>query len=337
MKVVIIGSGIAGLSAAWELGNQGVTDITILDRYPVASRASWAGGGILSPICPWDYPQAVQELFLESRRQYAAFFARIQQESGIDPEFRRCGLRIHRTDQEKAGRWCRRYAVTYHPEDDDSIFLPDFAQVRNPRLLQGLVQALRRRGVVFETGVAALPPQKGVPVTGVTDGRRHWPADVVVAATGAWTAHWLNESRLPTPVKGQMVLFETEKQSLGPIVIDLAEDIYLVPRRDGLVLAGSAVEPGVWDQLPDAEVIARLTAKAKKLDPSLMHAKVVAAWAGLRPYQPDGVPLIGAHPEVPRLFLHCGHYRNGINLNPASAQRLVASILGKIPADNSRD
>jgi len=337
VKVVIVGSGIAGLGAAWELGNRGVTDITILDRYPLATRASWAGGGILSPICPWDYPQTVQRLFLQSRRQYDAFFAQVQEESGIDPEYQRCGLRIRGTNLKKAEDWCRQHDVACQIEAENQICLPDFAQVRNPRLLKGLIKALRRRGVVLESGVTVQPPEPDAIVHGISDGARWWPADVVIAATGAWTARWLGEASRPTPVKGQMVLFASQAKASAPIDIDMAQDIYLVTRRDGHILAGSTLEPNTWDQLPDAEAIAQLTARARKLNPTLNQVPVVAAWAGLRPYQPNGIPLIGPHPNMPGLHFHCGHYRNGFNLNPASAQQLVDGILDKTPADNPCD
>ena len=327
MKVVIIGSGIAGLSAAWELGNRGVRDITVLDQYPLATRASWAGGGILSPICPWDYPEPVQRLFLDSYRQYDDFFARIQHESGIDPEYLRCGLRIQPVALEKAGNWCSRHGIRHEISatgKTPGLFLPDFAQVRNPRLLKAMLSLLRERGVRFVSGVRIQPPPQEHRLAYVTDGQQRWHADAFVAATGAWTARWLGDSRLPTPVKGQMVLFASGKSGVRPMRI--AERIYLVPRQDGQVLAGSTLEPGTWDSLPKQQAIETLIAEAAALDNTLTPDRVVATWAGLRPYQPDGIPLIGRHERISNLYLHCGHYRNGFNLNPASCQRLVDAM-----------
>lgn len=324
--MVIIGSGMAGLSAAWELGNRGVKDITVLDRYPLATRASWAGGGILSPICPWDYPESVQRLFLQSYAQYDDFFAAIQAESGIDPEYHRCGLRIRHVDREKALRWCRQQDIAHSFQTDaNELLLPDFAQVRNPRLLKALVSLLRQRGVKLIAGVSVHPPEKQQRLAFVTDGRQRWSGDVFVAATGAWTARWLGDAALPTPVKGQMVLLDSGVKGSRPMLID--REIYLIPRKDGRVLAGSTLEPGKWDSLPDEQAITRLVASARQRDAALAKAPLIAAWAGLRPYQPDGVPLIGPHDSIENVYLHCGHYRNGFNLNPASCQQLVDSIL----------
>jgi len=336
VKVVIVGGGIAGLSAAWELGNRGVQDITVLDRYPMATRASWAGGGILSPICPWDYPETVQRLFLDSFSQYDEFFARIHAESGIDPEYLRCGLRIRGVNRDQSANWCQRHRVNFEilteasaSSDECEIFLPDFAQVRNPRLLKALLRLLTKRGVRFVPGVEILPPkpERGdeALLSYVTDGKQRWYADAFVAATGAWTAHWLGEENLPAPVKGQMVLFDSGVTGVRPMLID--HEVYLIPRSDGLVLVGSTLEPGVWDSLPDAESVNRLMTEARRLDARLSEDKAIASWAGLRPYQPHGIPLIGPSARFGNLHLHCGHYRNGFNLNPASCQRLVDGLL----------
>ena len=61
MKVAIIGAGISGLLSALELIEQGCS-VTIFDQQQAGKAASWAGGGILSPMYPWRYPQAVNTL-----------------------------------------------------------------------------------------------------------------------------------------------------------------------------------------------------------------------------------------------------------------------------------
>jgi hypothetical protein len=34
----------------------------VMERGQTGSETSWAGGGILSPLLPWDYPRAVSAL-----------------------------------------------------------------------------------------------------------------------------------------------------------------------------------------------------------------------------------------------------------------------------------
>ena len=61
-------------------------------------------------------------------------------------------------------------------------------------------------------------------------------------------------------------------------------------------------------------------------------APQLEAWAGLRPFTPDELPLIGSLPFSPREFAATGHFRNGILLAPATA-RVIADLLeNKSPA-----
>ncbi len=60
MKIAIIGAGISGLLTALELIEQDCS-VDIFDQ-PYSGSASWAGGGILSPMYPWRYAPAVNQL-----------------------------------------------------------------------------------------------------------------------------------------------------------------------------------------------------------------------------------------------------------------------------------
>jgi D-amino-acid dehydrogenase len=51
------------------------------------------------------------------------------------------------------------------------------------------------------------------------------------------------------------------------------------------------------------------------------------AWAGLRPATPDGLPLLGAHPSLPNVYLATGHGMLGVTLAPASAALLAPLVL----------
>jgi len=74
-----------------------------------------------------------------------------------------------------------------------------------------------------------------------------------------------------------------------------------------------------------------LQASAAELLPVLAGQAPVAHWAGLRPGSPDGVPFIGPVPDMPGLWLNCGHYRNGLVLAPASCQLLTDLLTGRMP------
>ncbi len=57
----IVGGGVIGLLTARELALAGAT-VTVIERGTCCSEASWAGGGIVSPLYPWRYSAAVTAL-----------------------------------------------------------------------------------------------------------------------------------------------------------------------------------------------------------------------------------------------------------------------------------
>ncbi|HHH44353.1 MAG TPA: FAD-dependent oxidoreductase, partial [Gammaproteobacteria bacterium] len=90
---IVIGAGLIGMLSAWELAEAGM-QVTVLEKGLPARESSWAGGGILSPLYPWRYPDAVNELARWSQRVYPDFCSRLEAASGIDPQWTRSGLLI---------------------------------------------------------------------------------------------------------------------------------------------------------------------------------------------------------------------------------------------------
>jgi len=110
-SAVILGAGVSGLSVALALLQRG-HGVTVLERSTVGGESSWAGGGILSPLLPWDYAEAVSALALRSMAGYADWVASIEAISGRDAEFWRCGmLALGVIDPEQALAWCAAHGM----------------------------------------------------------------------------------------------------------------------------------------------------------------------------------------------------------------------------------
>jgi len=105
--VVIVGGGVIGMLSARELALAGLR-VTLLERGATGRESTWAGGGILSPLYPWRYPDPVNHLALWSQGVYPALAETLRTATGIDPEWTRNGLLIlDPGEAEAALAWAR--------------------------------------------------------------------------------------------------------------------------------------------------------------------------------------------------------------------------------------
>lgn len=346
---VVVGGGVIGLLSAFQLAISGGV-VVLVDASQLGGEASWAGGGIVSPLYPWRYSSAVTALAHWSQDFYPGFAQRLLAYTGIDPEVHVTGLYwFDLEDQAEALGWAAREGRPLAEVDSAEVYkvlpmlAPGFtralqmsgvANVRNPRLVRALRQALLQMPNVTlhehcpVTGFV----RDGERVCGVQTAQGELLADQVVVAAGAWSAQLLSTLgiALPVePVKGQMILYKCAEDFLPSMV--LAKGRYAIPRRDGHILVGSTLEFEGFDKTPTDSALASLKASAEELLPALAGAEVVGHWAGLRPGSPEGVPFIGPVPGHEGLWLNCGHYRNGLVLAPASCQLLVDLMQGHEP------
>ncbi len=347
---VVVGGGVIGLLSTYLLASAG-QEVVLLEAGEAGREASWAGGGIVSPLYPWRYSPAVTALAHWSQDYYPQLGQTLLRQTGIDPEVYATGLYwLDLQDEDEALAWAERQGRALYPVPMEqvraavpalgdgfsrAVFMPGVANVRNPRLLAALREALQRMPnvrVVEHSPVEALI-QEGRRIVGVRTAEGEWRGEQVVMAAGAWSAELLAPLGIELPVKpmkGQMILYKCAEDFLPSMV--LAKRRYAIPRRDGHILVGSTLEDVGFDKAPTEDALESLKATAVELLPALANAEVVKHWAGLRPGSPDGVPYIGAVSGFDGLWLNCGHFRNGLVLAPASCQLLADLMLGRKPS-----
>ncbi len=345
---LIVGGGIIGMLTARELSQTGAT-VALVERGSTGRESSWAGGGILSPLHPWRYPDPVTRLAQWSQAQYPFLASELYKATGIDPELTPSGLLIlGANDHDWAFRWADQFGYQFvevtpgeareiEPQiaapSAAALWIKEVCQIRNPRLTKALRQDLKQRDVTFHEHreVTGFFHEKGQ-AEGVNTAEGPLRADCVIVATGAWTAKLLTGlGHCPEiePVRGQMLLFHTESKLIARII--LSHERYLIPRRDGRVLVGSTQERVGFEKAVTNAAFKLLRTQALELVPQLARYSVEHHWAGLRPGSPNGVPYIGEHPEVRGLYINAGHFRNGLVLAPGSTRLLADLILDRKP------
>ncbi|MEK6236250.1 MAG: FAD-dependent oxidoreductase, partial [Planctomycetales bacterium] len=215
-----------------------------------------------------------------------------------------------------------------------AVYLPDEAQIRNPRHLKALEIACRRQGVAIESGVAAedFEIQQGRLIS-VRANQGPLRAGRFVFASGAWSASLvrrLGGEIALRPVRGQIVLLSSSPPLLRQIVNRGPR--YLVPREDGRLLIGSTEEDVGFNKQTTSGAVSDLLRLAHRLVPESRNAQVERAWAGLRPGTADRLPYLGRLPGLDNAFVATGHFRGGLTLSPGTA-RVMGQLLRDEPTE----
>jgi len=357
--VVIVGGGLIGASIAFELASEKLR-VGLLDSQQPGREASWAAAGMLSPAPESAQNTALVPLGRASLDQYPEFVAAAESASGkstgytrngaleiflppsVSPErderialYRSLGIAAEpvSTSESAAGKAARK--------DSGAIWLPDEATVEPRALFEAVLATAQQRGAKIESGrrVIGLLLEAGR-CTGVLTEEEKIGAHHVVIAAGCFSTEIFSRgSRMaryaPTrPVRGQIIAFRHGGAALETVL--RSDRGYLVPRRNGTIVAGSTSEEAGFEKRVTLEGLRKIKEAAIELMPSLAEAQVLDSWSGLRPGTPDDLPSLGLT-DTPGLLMATGHYRNGILLAPVTAKLARGWILGEraLPIDTS--
>jgi glycine/D-amino acid oxidase-like deaminating enzyme len=206
-----------------------------------------------------------------------------------------------------------------------------------------MLSAARRMGLTIQTASEIVAIRRslreGGPISAVLTRRGEIATKAVVCAAGAWSneVSRLVGIELPTrPRKGHILVTAPapglirhplmEGGYVSTVHADSAElQVALVAEMTarGTVLVGSSRQFVGFDTSVSLSVLQAIAARAVRFLPSLEKVKVIRSYAGLRPWSPDHLPLIGPVSGVPGFYVATGHEGAGIDLAPITG-RLIA-------------
>lgn len=346
--VIVIGGGVIGLSIAWELAEAGL-QVRVLDQGEIGREASWAGAGM---IPPGDLLHAAtHQLAALSAQRWPELSAALRSQTGLSNEYHRCGgllLEDFRSNEEIAAAWqhlhvsaevldgkqIRRYEPAWSPAVEAAVWLPDLAQVRNPRHLKVLQAACVQQGVELRPHERVLQFERGKNgrLREVVTPQGRLSAAEFVITTGAWTASLLADLHVNLPIEpvhGQIVMLRGASALFHHVIEQGGH--YLVPRDDGRVLIGATEERIGFEKRNTPEVTAELREFAQRIIPALGELPIEKTWSGLRPWCGLGHPCIGRLADVCNVFVAAGHFRAGLSNSPGTALVLRQLMLEEPP------
>jgi sarcosine oxidase subunit beta len=255
----------------------------------------------------------------------------------------------------------RRREPALNPEIRGAVFAPHGGALNPFRLTLGYARAARSRGAEILPGTEILElVRRGDRVIGVRTPSGEEHAGLVILAAGSWSASLAATARVRIPVvprQGMMVVTEPApfrlRHVLKPIKSDRdpwafsqpwppgsagtpGYDPNLPPGKGmgiaqtdaGNLLIGSTSRFVGLDVAPTLDGIRYIIDHTASVVPAVRTLRVLRAWAGLRPYVPDGLPLLGPAPGVDGLVLATGHDGSGVNLAPVTAKIVASAVTG---------
>ena len=362
--IVVVGSGVFGLAAAWNLAKTG-RSVVVLDRAPVGTEASGWALGRLDPLLRGSgstgnteqtlpdahlaKPEAQQELALLSYRAHRELTAEIEETSGTDIQVdNQPTLQLlfseeqRRSAETSAQQWTQQGFLSEIVTADEirkidpRISAPDFggAVIQGPyfidslRFVTALAACARAAGARLETAtVTSLEVAASGGNVNVHTDQGHYEAATVVVAAGPWSPQLLKPLGVDVPdhpSKGEIL--RLEPPASGPIAMHLHGPCSLVHKTDGLVWAAATVVDEGFDRTQTDASRKKLLDNARAMMPEMADSAVAMHTVCFRPATPDDLPVLGRTGDSGKVIVATGGGGSGI-LQSLHIGRLVEEMV----------
>jgi glycine/D-amino acid oxidase-like deaminating enzyme len=356
VRVVIVGAGVTGLSAAYHLARRGARRVVVLEKGRVGSGSSSRAAGIITGLL-WSETGVLArrrslELFRELSAELEGYSFRDvgclnlfdpgswPEREALLPLYGRLGAPYEILPAAEARRRWPSLAV---PDDQIGLYDPLGGYSEPDEYLPALARRCRELGVEIREGVAAEGlALRGGHVCGVRVPGGELAADAVIYGVYAWTLALGAPDGLRPPVK--MVAHQrylTTPLAAPPELPAINANPlggYLRPASGGRVLAGVETperqEIRVTDRGFELAAVAAppglresVGARFSGLVPALTEAAWEEERVGLLTFSMDGEPVLGPVAALPGLYLGVAFHSGGFAYNPVVGELLAELVL----------
>lgn len=185
------------------------------------------------------------------------------------------------------------------------------------------VEELTPKGPILEGG-EWIPTRLTVNAAGI-DAARLTPGLPVRSRQG----HLVITDRYPGLVRHQLIELGYPHKAHGVEETSVAFNVQ--PRPNGQLLVGSSRQFDAEKDTVDPDLLASMLRRATAYLPSLSEVSALRVWTGCRAASPDGLPLVGPHPDADHLWIATGHEGLGITTALVTGELLAALVDGHPP------
>ena len=356
-KINIIGAGILGASAAYELALKG-HEVTVVDNW-IKGRATSAAAGI---ICPWISKRrnmAWYALAKGGAAYYPNLIHHLQEDGEKETGYKKVGaLRLHhdldklkeleeialkrKTASPEMGEITlleeaeAHTAFPYAEKGFHALYISGAARVDGNALRNALLSAAKKRCATIIDGKASLVLSENN-ITGIEVDGEMYPADTTIAANGVW----MNELLAPLQPR---VHFQAQKGELlhlqmtdstwkenYPVVMP-PNNQYILPLENGRIIAGAThFTAHEFEPRLSVEGTHYILEELLKMAPGLKPAEINDYRVGFRPFAKNHHPVFGPLPGWKQLLIANGLGASGLTTGPYIGKQLAKIAGGEIP------
>ncbi len=370
--VIVVGAGAVGCSCAYELTKAG-KKVLVVDKKDACMGTGGATGGLLSwftkkPGYHLDLFLESYKMFAPLEDEIGSFG--LHEEGSVQVIETELELELVKKSMERDdippgfelrivdGKDLLDLEPYISPDLLGALWIPQSGRMEVFEYIYALMRAARARGCEYlaETAVVDLVLD-GRRVRGVKTNRGEFACDTVVNACGVWGNDLANMLGFDMPIKprrGQMVAMEQRARFVNHMITSsMYQTIKFHPELitdetiqrigysfgieqtdSGTAILSCTREFAGFDTGITTEAITKIIQGAAKIFPCLKDMSLIRTFSGLRPYTPDGLPIVGTLGQYEGFLMACGHEGDGIALAPVTAKLIKELILdGKTKRD----